>query len=329
LGYFGKEPSGYYDAATRDAVRSFQQRNQLAADGEAGIATVNAMYAINVAAASGQFSDESVEPVTNRVRELQEQSAGGAIQASLSGGGVAASYQSNVYFSGGKNGSLYRRNANGVQTQLYESPARFIHATGKGIVFVSGSKILRIPAGGGAAETLASVGGVSKLSMVGDTMYYQEGASLIKNPPRGDASVLADGINDFTIDIFQNDAYIATDRGIRNVDLNGNGDRLLVSSRADQVQLCDSVLFFRSGGELYRLENGIAVLLIDADATWMGIYREKLYYISGDRLYRADTLGQNSEIFYDGQTAEVSFVSGRVYITQSPGGAVQEILAVE
>ena len=328
LGYFDKEPSGYYDAATRDAVRAFQQRNQLKVDGEAGIATVNAMYAINVTIASGS-NDWGVEPVSNRVRELEEQSAGGAIQASLSGGGLAASYQSSVYFSGGKNGSLYVRNANGVEKQLYESPARFIHASDKGVVFVSGSKILRIPAGGGATETLASVGGVSKLSMIGDTMIYQEGSSLVRNSVRGDAVSLADGINDFTIDVFQYEAYVATDRGIRSIALNGNGDTLLLSSRADQVQLCDSALFFRSGGEIYRLENGISVLLMDADATWMGIYRDKLYYISGDRLYRSDTLGQNGEIFYDGQTAEVSFVSGKAYITQSPGGPVREILAVE
>jgi hypothetical protein len=287
------------------------------------------MYAINVVRAPSQSDQDRVELVSNRVRELEEQSAGGAIQASLAGGGVAASHQSSVYFSGGQNGSLYMRGANGAERQLYESPVRFIHASDRGVVFVSGSRILRVPVGGGAVETLASVGGVSKLSMVGDTMYYQEGASLVRNPAMGEPTVLADGINDFAVDVFQFEAYIATDRGIRGVALNGNGDTLLVSSRADQVQICDSVLFFRSGGEMYRLENGISVLLADADATWMGIYRDRVYYISGDRLYRCDTMGHNSEIFYDGQTADVSFVSGRAYITESPGGPVREILAVE
>ena len=60
----------------------------------------------------------------------------------------------------------------------------------------------------------------------------------------------------------------------------------------------------------------------------MGIYRDKVYYISGDRLYRCDTNGQTA-VFYDGQTADVMFVAGNAHLTRTSGGPVTEILPVE
>ena len=68
---------------------------------------------------------------------------------------------------------------------------------------------------------------------------------------------------------------------------------------------------------------------MDAEATWMGIYRDWVYYISGDRLYRCDTTGQQNQVFYEGLTAEVSFVAGKVYIADSVGGPVVETVSVE
>lgn len=331
LGYLSQLPTGTFDAATKTAVSEFQRRNALAVDGTAGPATVSAMYAAGVVLAAGQqqATAANLTAVSNRTRELEEQKATGAIQASIAGGGIAASYNSRIYYAGGKNGSLYMA-YNGVETQLYESPASFIHATDRGVTFVSGSQILRVPPTGGKAEKLAQVGAVQKLAMVGDTMIYLEGSTLVKASQAGDALTLATGVNDFCVDVFQYTAYTASAEGVKSIALNGSGETLLSSTPANQVQLCDSIVFFRSGGSIYRIENGISVLLAGADASWMGVYREKVYYITPGKLYRCDTNGQNHEAVYEGgAVAGVSFVSGKAYVSQVKGGPVVQVLSVE
>lgn len=327
LGYFTGVADGIFDTDTADAVKAFQAKNYLTVDGVAGQATLSALYSANVIAASDTYL-QNMEAVSNRTRELEEQNISGAIQAGLAGGGVAASYNSNVYYAGGKNGSLYMKNGS-TDKQLYDSPVRFLHASSKGITFVSGNKVLRIPTGGGTAQTLIQAGSIQKLSLVGDTLFYLEGSTLLKASEKTEATVLYSGIRDFTIDIYQYTAYVASESGVKCIALNGSRETLLVSTPADQVQLCDSVLFYRSGEELYRLEDGISVLLGDVYATWMAVYRDMVYYISGDRLYRCDTLGNGHQMFYDGITADVSFVSGNVYITETSGGPVVKILPVE
>ncbi len=329
LKYFTGTPDGIFGASTEAALKAFQTTNGLTSDGVAGQATKAAMYAVGVLAAGADGLDaSSLGAVSNRVRELEEQKVSGAIQGSLMGGGVAASLGSNVYFSGGSKGTLYV-SSGGTDKQLYNAPASFIHATDKGITFVSGSKVLRVSASGGTAQTLIEAGGITKLSMLGETMYYQEGSSLVRALSSQDATVVATGINDFAVDVYEYVAYLATDTGVKRVSLTGGDETLLVATVANQVQVCDSIVFFRSGGGVYRIENGVSVLLIADDVSWMSIYRDKLYYISGDRLYRCDTNGQNSHIFYDGLTADVSFVSGKVYITKNAGGPVVEVMAVE
>ncbi len=329
LGYLAETPSGTYGAATATAVRTFQEKNSLKADGVAGPATLTAMYAVGVIANTTAIADAAAVVISNRTRELEEQQASGAIQGSLAGGGVAASYNSTVYFAGGSNGALYMNSGSG-EKKIYDSPVRYIHATSKGITFVSGSKIVRVPVGGGEAKTLLQAGGIQKLSLVGDTMCYLEGNTLVRASANGGEPVtMATGVTDFAVDIYQMTVYYAGENGIKCVGLNGAGETLVASTSADQVQVCDSVLFFRSGGEIYRVQNGVSVMLMDADASWMGVYRDKIYFISGDRLYRCDTAGQGSEVFYDGATAGVSFVAGKAYITQTANGPVKQVLPVE
>ncbi|MDR0897856.1 MAG: peptidoglycan-binding protein [Oscillospiraceae bacterium] len=329
LGYYTGTADGRYGTGTENAVRAFQGANGLKVDGKAGAATLSALYSATVVAAGGGGSSTAPLAVTsNRARELEEQRASGAIQGSLAGGGVAASHDSSIYFAGGANGTLYVQR-NGAETPIYDGQARFIHASDRGITFASGARVMRVDANGGNPRTLIEAGGIEKLALVGDTMYYQEGNALVKATSSADAAVLAVGIRDFAIDIYQYTAYLATEQGVQSIGLNGNGLTTLVSTAADQVQLCDSIVFFRSGGRLYRIQDGISVLLADAEATWMGIYRDKLYYISGDRLYRSDTNGQNSQVFYDGLTAQVSFVAGDVYIARTLNGPVTEILPAD
>ena len=327
LGYFSGSPSGNYDTATSAAVRAFQGKNSLTVDGAAGPATLAALYAANVVPNIGLITDESLPMVSNNARELEEQNASGAIQASLAGGGVAASYSGSVYYAG-EGGAIYATSGSGSPRKIYDSPARFIHASSKGITFVSGSKVMRISVSGGNPQTLIEAGSIQKFSLLGDTMYYLEGSSLIKANNKDNTTVLAGGVKDFCLDVYQSAVYVASDTGLKRVSAISGEERVLVSTGVDQVQICDSVVFFRSGGSIYRIHDGVSILLVDAEATWMGIYRDMIYYISGDRLYRCETAGQNSQVFYDGQTADVSFVAGKVYITKNPGGPVVEVLAI-
>ena len=165
--------------------------------------------------------------------------------------------------------------------------------------------------------------------MVNGTMYYLEGSTLVKLPATGSATYLATDVNDFIIDIYGYMAYLATNTGVRRVGLNGSAMETLVTTAADQVALADTVVFFRSGGSIYRVDNGVSRLLMDANATWMGVYRDKIYYVMGGCLSRCGTDGLNNQVFYDGQTSSVSFSAGRAYICAEEGGALTKVVECE
>ncbi len=320
LGYLRDAPDGMYGASTISAVKQFQQKNNLAADGEVGQATLAALYAVGVVAAVETEATVNITTLSNEVREEREQYSAGAIQGSLSGGGVAAAKDGALYLAGN---TLIARSG-GKDTTVYDGQARFLHATDKGVTFVSDGAVLRIPAAGGAPVTLLEAGGIGKFTMIGETMYYMEGSVLVRAFTQGgEGTVLAENIRDFCLDVFERTAYVAGDDGIRRVSLAEEGVSVrVVSTPADQVQLVDSVLYFRSGGDVYALRDGVPVKVLGDQVEWMALYRDKLYAIIGDRLYRADPDGQNLAEFYDGLTAEVSFVSGKAYITANPGGEI-------
>jgi len=327
LGYFLEAPSGEFDAATVQAVKAFQGENGLKVDGEAGQATQGALYAVGVVSLN-TLQEAPLAGISNLSRELTEQQASGAISASLAGGGVAASLHGTIYAVG--NGAL-TATAGGKETRLFAGPARYIHATDKGVTFVSGSDILRVPARGGSAQTLAKAGSIGRLSMIGEMLYYLEGGSLMRADAKGgDAVLLASDVRDFCLDVFEYTAYLATDTGVKRVSLLGDTPEvLLVSTPAAQVQLCDSIIYFLSGGSVYAIVDSVNVLILPDDVEWMAVYRDKLYTLSGGRLYQSDLDGQNTQLFHDEQTAEVSFVAGMAYITANPGGPVTKILPVE
>lgn len=323
LGYLDDAPDGVYGSATITAVQAFQEKNGLKIDGVASKAAVNAMYA------AGVIPNYEMEPfvaVDNSNRELQEQSVSGVISGSLAGGGVAASYNSSVYYTG-KEGKLYISDSKGSRL-LYDGKVSDIHASERGVTFISGSKILRIPIGGTRAETLATVGGLKKMTMVGSTLVYLEGSTLMRANPNMDSVVLAKNVTSFTVDVFQKVVYTACADGIRTVPINGTNGELIASTKADQVQIADSIVFFRNGKNIYRMQEGVPVLFMEMECTWMGIYRDYVYYISGGDLYRIHTDGDDNTLFYDGQVANVSFVSGKVYITARDGGEITEIIDV-
>ena len=124
-------------------------------------------------------------------------------------------------------------------------------------------------------------------------------------------------------------AYIATNSGVKRVGLNGSGTETLVTTPADQVALADTVVFFRSGGAIYRLDNGVSRLVLDAGATWMTVYRDKIYYVTGGCLYRCGTDGLNNQVFYDGQTSSVSFSAGKAYICAEERAALTKVVECE
>ncbi|HIT68468.1 MAG TPA: peptidoglycan-binding protein [Candidatus Aphodomonas merdavium] len=323
LGFLGVAPDGVYSESTASGVRLFQQANGLPVDGVAGETTLSVLYGASVVAA--QTQQTTLTAVDNRSRELEEQNAGGAIQASLSGGGVAASYDGKLYYTG-EGGAIYAGNAYGSGTLLCDLPARFLHASSNGLTFVSGNQIFHASLDGGTVVPLVQVGSVAKMSLINGTIYYLEGSTLMKLPSVGNATVLASDANDFIIDIYDYQAYLATNSGIKRIGLNGSGLQTLVTTPADQVALADTVVFFRSNGGIYRLENGISRLLIDPNASWFAVYRDQVYYISDGCLYCCGTDGTGNQVFYDGQTSGVSFVAGKVYITAEEGGALTKVL---
>ena len=58
------------------------------------------------------------------------------------------------------------------------------------------------------------------------------------------------------------------------------------------------------------------------------MYRNKLYYISGNALYVCDTNGQNVRQFDAGPVAKVSFVAGNAYLGSTSGGGYNRLVVV-
>ena len=65
LGYLSGEPDGNYGTETEKAVRAFQKKNNLGADGTAGTATLTLLYSSEAVAAAAAGADASASPALN------------------------------------------------------------------------------------------------------------------------------------------------------------------------------------------------------------------------------------------------------------------------
>ena len=162
--------------------------------------------------------------------------------------------------------------------------------------------------------------------MHGGWFYYMLGNTLTRFQPNASTSMIAGNIRDYTIDTQNNVIYVTSNDGIYSMDISGNYVNTVINASAQQVLLCNGVVYYRQDGMIYRVNNGVSALVSVANASWFGVYRDKLYYINGNALYVCDTNGQNARLFDAGPVATVSFVAGNAYLGSTSGGGFNRMV---
>lgn len=337
LGYLSSSVDSKFGPSTFNAVLLFQQVNGLTADGIAGAGTQTRLYSDSALAYGAAIGSSNVNVggnlsgLNNSAVELREQELTGALQTNLSGGGIAASANGIIYYADGSTGGLlHAYNPQlGTTQRVNGDTARFLHASGNTLYYVCANDIIRYDVGSDTREVLYSVGYVQKFSVYNGWFYYLVGGMIIRFQPGGSQTTIAAGINDFVIDMDNNLIYVATADGIHCMDAMGDSFSTVLRTPAQQVLLCNGMVYYRYDGNIYGISGGVSALVVVGNASWFGIYRNKIYYISGSALYTCDTNGQNVQLFDAGPVATVSFVSGTAYLGSTSGGGFNRMVATQ
>jgi len=323
LKYLSGDSDALFGNGTADAIRLLQQNHGLTADGIAGIETMRLLLT-NTAPprASNTGNDTSSFAPNNQSAEKREMELTGTLQSSLSGGGIVANSGNTTYYADGSTGGkLFEISSGSGGRQINDDSVRFLHAQGNLLTYVNdNNEIVRYDTRRSQRDVLTRTGYLSKMAALNDFIYYLEGNTLKRFRTGETERTLATSVYDFVLDVQNNVLYVATTNAIMRLDGAGNILSTILPTSAQQVLLCDGVLYYRQDGSLYRIENGVGKRVLQATASWMGVYKNKLYYISGSALYNCDTNGQNVDQFDRGPVATVSFLSGSVYMGSTSGG---------
>lgn len=110
LGYLSDKATGYYGSATEEAVKAFQKRNGLSADGKAGRYTIQALFGGKAKAAA---SDYKPSAGSDSGSSSSSQPSGGSSSGSTSSGGSVNAF---IDAAKSKFGSRYVRGGKGPNT---------------------------------------------------------------------------------------------------------------------------------------------------------------------------------------------------------------------
>ena len=321
LGYMAEGAAdGKYQAATQEAIQQFQSLNSLTVN---GIADQKTQAAIASSAAAPKPTPPSAShdfaTLNNETWDKKEFATSGTTQSNIGAGGIAAFYDNVIYYANGDDGGkLYARDANKNILQIYDKPARFIHAANGKVTFASDEAIIQLGVLGYKVSTFAQVGYVDKMALIGDAAYFLKGGVLYSVRSGGDPRKLCDGVNDFCVDAESRLLYAATQGDIRVLDEAGRLLSIIVNNvNAKQVLQCTGILHFIHDGTIYRVLSGKTEELLKAEATLFAFYRSRMYYIHGSSLYVADSNGKNAKMLDVGPIAAFSFIDNAIYAGSS------------
>ncbi|MBR5289173.1 MAG: peptidoglycan-binding protein [Clostridia bacterium] len=322
LGYLSSSfVSGVYDEATQQAIRAFQSANGLAVDGQAGSATQSKLYA------SGAVTAQVAKvQVSNAGRQDEEYRLNGAYQLSISGGGIAVSDRSNLYYADVNNGgALIRRPYNGTAPTLlsYDVP-RFLHVTNGRLYYVASDGgedcVIRMNADGTSREVLFRAGIITRFALHDGVMYYLDAnAALKERTLSGDENELMSGVADFCVDAAGNALVCVTQEGVVSFGIQTGRQVALYTGSADQAAMCGEALMVRSGGAIVRVLNGRSVTIRRDSATWMGVYASKVIQLTSRGVVICDANGENATTVIPGKFETASVAGSTLYVGNSQG----------
>ncbi len=322
LGYLSSSfVSGVYDQATQQAVRAFQSANGLAVDGQAGSATQSKLYA------SGAVSAQVAKvQLSNDSRQNEEYRLNGAYQLSLSGGGIAVSDRSNLYYADVNNGgALIRRPYNGAAPTLLSSDVpRFLHATNGRLYYVASDGgedcVIRMNADGTSREVLLRAGIILRFALHDGVMYVLDAnAALKERTLSGEESELMSGVADFSLDVDSNSLLCVTQEGVVSFGIDTGRKTMLYTGNADQAAMCGKALMVRTGGSIVRVLDGQSATIRKDGATWMGAYGSRIIQLTSRGVVLCDANGENATTVIPGQFETASIAGSTLYVGNSKG----------
>ncbi len=313
--------SGVYDEATQQAIRSFQSANGLTADGQAGSLTQSKLYA------SGAVTAQVAKvQVSNTERQSEEYRLNGAYQLSVSGGGIAVSDRSNLYYADVNNGgALIRRPYNGTAPTLlsYDVP-RFLHATNGRLYYVASDGgedcVIRMNTDGTSREVLLRAGIITRFALHDGDMYILDAnAALKERTLSGAEEEIMAGVADFCVDAAGNALLCVTQEGVVSFGIETGRQTALYTGSADQAMMCGKALMVRTGGAIVRVLNGQSVTIRRDSATWMGVYGDKVIQLTPRGVVICDANGENATTVIPGQFETASVAGSTLYVGNSQG----------
>ena len=329
LGYLSASfVNGVYDDNTRQAIRRFQQANGLTADGAAGSATQSRLYA------SGAVTAQTARMAgDNTGRQTQEYRVNGAYQLSVGGGGIAVGDRSALYCAdASQGGALVKRPYDGSAATVlaYETP-RFLHLTNGRLYYVASSGgedcVIRMNADGTSHEVLDRAGVILRFALHDGVMYVLDANGALKERTlSGEESELMEGVADFCLDVQGNALLCVTQEGVVSFGIDTGRTTTLYAGSADQAVLCADILLVRSGGSILRVANGQTATIRRDGATLMGVYGQKVVFLTGKGVMTCDVNGENATMILYGAYETMSAANGVLYVGDGKGVAQQVTL---
>ena len=322
LGYLSNSfVSGVYDEATAQAVRAFQSANGLSVDGQAGSVTQSKLYASG--AVTAQVARVQAD---NSERQNEEYRLNGAYQLSLSGGGIAVSDRSNLYYADARNGGvLVKRPYNGSAPSVlsYDVP-RFLHATNGRLYYVASDGgedcVIRMNADGTSREVILRAGIILRFALHDGVMYVLDAnAALKERTLSGEESELMSGVADFALDVSSNSLLCVTQQGVISFGIDTGRQTTLYSGAADQAAMCGKALMVRSGGSIVRVMNGQSATIRRDGASWLGVYGSKVVQLTSRGVVMCDANGENATTLIPGEYETASLAGNTLYVGSSQG----------
>ena len=329
LGYLSASfVNGVYDDNTRQAIRRFQQANGLTADGAAGSATQSRLYA------SGAVTAQTARMAgDNTGRQTQEYRVNGAYQLSVGGGGIAVGDRSALYCAdASQGGALVKRPYDGSAATVlaYETP-RFLHLTNGRLYYVASSGgedcVIRMNADGTSHEVLDRAGVILRFALHDGVMYVLDANGALKERTlSGEESELMEGVADFCLDVQCNALLCVTQKGVVSFGIDTGRTTTLYAGSADQAVLCADILLVRSGGSILRVADGQTATIRRDGATLMGVYGQKVVFLTGKGVMTCDVNGENATTILYGAYETMSAANGVLYVGDGKGVAQQVTL---
>ena len=329
LGYLSASfVNGVYDDNTRQAIRRFQQANGLTADGAAGSATQSRLYA------SGTVTAQTARMAgDNTGRQTQEYRVNGAYQLSVGGGGIAVGDRSALYCAdASQGGALVKRPYDGSAATVlaYETP-RFLHLTNGRLYYVASSGgedcVIRMNADGTSHEVLDRAGVILRFALHDGVMYVLDANGALKERTlSGEESELMEGVADFCLDVQGNALLCVTQEGVVSFGIDTGRTTTLYAGSADQAVLCADILLVRSGGSILRVADGQTATIRRDGATLMGVYGQKVVFLTGKGVMTCDVNGENATTILYGAYETMSAANGVLYVGDGKGVAQQVTL---